>query len=105
MISANDAASSAVSGGVAGAVAAAPSNPGAITTLALIKMLSYIRYLKIDYPDKVKFMLKNQNSSPIGLTFGPAIPSEIKESLRNGTIPENFSKYGLHSSILVNFWK
>lgn len=100
-----DAAGNALSGSIAASSIASSSNPSSFSTLALIKMLHYIRFIKIRYPNKVRYMLKNQNDSPISLNFGPKIPPSIKERFVSYPLPSNFADYNLHSNFIVNFWR
>lgn len=49
-----------------------------MTMLALVKMFHYIRYMKVDYPDNLKYLFKSQAKNPIAITISPEIPPEVK---------------------------
>ena len=93
-----------VSGGLAAISATSAADPGALSVVVLMKMLQYIRYMKVNYPSKVIYMLKNQEESPISFNFGPKMPASLKKEFTNYTIPANFAEYELHSSFLVSYW-
>mmetsp|Transcript_5609 Transcript_5609/g.4752 ORF Transcript_5609/g.4752 Transcript_5609/m.4752 type:complete len:225 (+) Transcript_5609:230-904(+) len=91
-------------GGLGAASAINPADSGGFSLLVLGDMIHQIRYLKINYPPKVEYYFL-QDKSSLSLNFGPDIPDGLKESFPNKTLVENFAKYDLHSSFLVNFWK
>ena len=67
-------------------------------------MFSYIRYLRIDYPQKVKLLFDAQSEELISLSVDVDFPSDIERSLTKQPLPAVFEQYDVHSSFLYNFW-
>ena len=61
--------------------------------------------MDINYPAKVVYLLRNQADSPVSVTFGPRIPESLKKEFTSYDLPENFAKYQVHSSFIVNYWR
>ena len=48
-----------VSAGVAVSAIVSSGEPGGLAVMALVKMLHYIRYMKVSYPDNLLYLFKN----------------------------------------------
>jgi len=65
-------------------------------------MLSYIRYISAPYSAKtITFFSQLEGGSLIPIDP----PASLEEAVTNHTIPDNFAKYGLHSSFIVGYWE
>jgi len=66
------------------------------------RMLQYIRYMKIDYPEKVLLMFKEQKD------YFQDFPNKMAPQMLNEfpqhQLPEKFEVYNTPSSFFVNFW-
>ena len=80
-------------------------NPASSTLAGFIKMLPYIKYMKINYPPRLQYLLDNLGSSIISFQFGLAIPSNLQSQFAQYPLPDNFAKYELPSSFLVNYFQ
>lgn len=99
-----------VAGNVAKAGIAASSlisshGSGAITLISLIKMLEYIRYMKINYPPKLEYMMDLQNGDQISFNLNVNLPASIERKFPDYTLPGKFGEYGLASNFFVNYWQ
>ena len=76
------------------------------STLSLIgsfsKMIQYIKYMKIDYPEKVQLMLKEQSDS--FQDFPNKMAPELLKKFPEHQLPERFMVHNTSSSFFVNFW-
>lgn len=97
--------STALSAGVAIASVLGSNNPATFTLAAVVKMLPYIRYMEINFPPRLAYLLNNMNSSVISFSFGPSMPSYVQAKFSNYPLPGKFGEYGLNSSFLVNYWQ
>ena len=79
-------------------------NAGVINLNGFLKMLSYMRYLEINYPERLLIMLNSVNTTFLSLSFGPQIPPALKNEFVKYRLPEKFDDYGFHSSFIVNYW-
>mmetsp|Transcript_8499 Transcript_8499/g.7534 ORF Transcript_8499/g.7534 Transcript_8499/m.7534 type:complete len:99 (+) Transcript_8499:1180-1476(+) len=52
--------------------------------IAIVKMLQHIKYMKINYPARILFMLQNHERNPYTVNFGPKIPASLKEEFKRG---------------------
>ena len=103
--STTDAAGSTASVGVVTSSLLSSQSSGAITLVSLIKMLEYIRYMKINYPPKVEYMMSMQNDESISLTIDVDLPESIEKKFPDYPLPGNFEKYNLVSNFMVNYWE
>ena len=78
---------------------------GVLNLAGFLKMLTYMRYLKIDYPTRLDKMLNSVNSTLLSLSFGPSIPSNVQSKFKYTNPPGKFSDYQFHSSFIVNYWQ
>jgi len=67
------------------------------------KMLQYIKYMDIDYPEKVQLMLDQQSAKSEG-GFSKKVLGNLWDEFPENDLPEKFEKYRAHSSFFVNFW-
>ena len=80
-------------------------NPSTNTIAGFIKILPYLRYMRIKYPPKLQFMLDNLDSSFLSFEIGFRVPKSLEDKLTQYPLPANFAKYQLSSSFLVNYWQ
>ena len=80
-------------------------NDPTINTLAgFIKMLLCIRYMKINYPPRLQYMLDHLESSVLSFEFGFEMPPSLRNKFSQYSLPENFTKHTLNSDFLVSYW-
>ena len=81
------------------------SNSPSFALLASVcEMLNYIKYMRINYPDKLKLLFSLQNESAISISFSVGTPKSVQD-LKKQHLPENFEQYDLHSNFLYNYWE
>jgi len=80
-------------------------NSSVATLVTPIRVLQYTRYLDIEFPPRLKRMMKTKGSPILTFRFGKEMSSSLKSTFPFYDIPEAFSRYNLHSNFIVNFWK
>jgi len=80
------------------------SNPAAALLAGLSSMLTYIRYMKVNYPSKVQVLFLMSADNPIMLGFDFNIPTFIGKRLIDYSLPDCFDKYDINSNFLNNMW-
>jgi len=100
-----NAAGAAASVGIAASSVISSHGSGAITLVSLIKMLDYIRYMKVNYPPKLEYMLSLKNYNTITLNLNVNLPENIENKFPNYPLPAKFGKYDLVASFFVNYWQ
>ena len=70
-----------------------------------IKILPYIRYLEIDYPENLERVLNSLNSSFLSFSLGIPISANIQDKFTKHQLPAKFDLYQWHSSFIVNYWQ
>ena len=81
------------------------SNVGVSTLIGFLKMMPYIKYVSIDYPPKLQYMLNNLNSSLISFSIGFSMNSNMVAKFHRYPLFEKFEEYQLHSNFIVNYWQ
>ena len=71
----------------------------------LFKLISYIKYLDIEYSLKLEAILRSWNSQLIFVRILPDIPHSIREELASKNIPNIFTYREVAPTFLENFWK
>ena len=79
------------------------ANPATIFLSVLSDMLIYLRYLEINYPSKLQYVLDNEDAFSINVI--PAMPEQLSEKFTTYNLPGKFGQYQLSSSFAVNFWQ
>ncbi len=100
-----NAAGAAASTGMAASSIISSHGSGAITLVSLIKMLDYIRFVKINYPPKLEYMMSSQNRDPVSLNFHVDLPRSIERKFPNYPLPGKFGEYHMASNFIVNYWE
>ena len=82
-----------------------PGDPSYITSITLLKMLEYTKFLNIEYTSRIEFFF---------LTYKPVtgvinipyleLPSMIKSKFTETSTPTIFEIFGLSSVFIINFW-
>ena len=91
--------------GVIASSFASSGSPNAITLISLIKMLEYIRYMDINYPTKLQYMLHHQSESFLSNIFQGLLPEKIRQKFPQYSLPGGFADYDdLDSSFILNYW-
>jgi len=67
------------------------------------KMLQYIKYMNIVYPEKVQLMLKQQSANSGG-DFSSKVLGDGIDKFPERELPGKFKAYSANSSFFVNFW-
>ena len=80
-------------------------SPNAISLISFMKMLDYIRYMKINYPPKLEYFLDSKGEGSLSLSFQVSLPEKIKEEFPNYPLPGKFGEYVQESSFIVNYWE
>ena len=85
-----------------------PNNLNSAFMVALAKLLKYVQYLDIDFPQDIRDGLR-QNASAGGFSITQMFSYEMPESLQNQlpqhSLPYYIEQSGVHSSYLVNHWQ
>jgi len=76
-----------------------------MTSASIVKLMQYIKFLKINYPPKLYSFLKAQKTMAGGLAFVPEISDEVKNKFSKHQLPKLFEVHKVHSSFLVGFWQ
>jgi len=80
-------------------------NPSAAFLISLIKMLHYLKYMKVNYPPKLEYMFEMQNSTLVTFSFGVEPPENFHSKFVNRPLPGKFENYyDMESSFFINFW-
>ena len=70
----------------------------------LAKMLQYIKYMDIDFPEKVLLMMDEQNKDALKGGFAKKLMKGVLEEFPRNELPKKFELYQTPSSFFVNFW-
>jgi len=81
------------------------TSPSSLTLISMTKMLQYMKFIDVNYPPKLFFMLRAQKLTSTGLNFIPAMSQSSKDDIENRSLPLKFDLNGVHSSFLVGFWQ
>ena len=81
------------------------NSPTSFNLFALLTLLEYIKYMKINYPPKLQYLLDEQAFDFYFTESLPDIGENLKNKFSDHLLLENFEKYGLASSFIVNFWE
>ena len=84
-------------------VAAAP-DPMASQGLFVMALLTYYKFINIDYPDNLWNYLQQSKATKIPLHFGLKIPQAWKESFTKRQVNDVFARYEFPSSFILNYW-
>ena len=80
-------------------------DPTSFFLLALSRMFLSMRYMDIIYPPKLQKIFDNQRPDERSSKLLSQAKDRITAASTDYPIPENFARYRLHSSFLVNFWQ
>lgn len=70
----------------------------------LVELLYYTRYLEIDYPRRLKYMLKQPVPDIISIDGLSSAPSMLEMMITEQSVPKKFEFYNIKSSFVINFW-
>lgn len=79
------------------------SNPASMFLSLLTDMLIYLRYLNINYPTNLQYVLDSNTTLSINVI--PNVPDRMQTAFENSTLPSKFEKYDFPSSFIINFWE
>ena len=84
-----------------------PGNAAFCLTIALTKLLRYVKFINVWLPEEIKNDLNSQSSSlyAVSTTFGVPLPPSIQDKFTDHRLPPIFKDKGLSSSYLVNNWQ
>lgn len=68
-------------------------------------MITYIKYINVNYPARMMYVILNQKENPYSVNFAPKIPRSLKQNFEVGELPENFAKFNVNTNFIVNFWR
>jgi len=80
------------------------SDSTAVCMGPIAKMLQYIKFMNINYPEKVELMLKQQSENANSGGFTGKMMGGVMEKFPNHELPRRFKVYKVHSSFFVNYW-
>jgi len=83
----------------------ASSNASGVLFAALHKLLSYIRFLNIEFSDNLESVLQAKKSESILIRYLPSMPQSILEELVAKPIHPIFLYRKVGPTFLGNFWK
>lgn len=69
-----------------------------------LKMFPYLKYMEIHYPSRLQLLLDNMNTTFVSFSFGIIMPDDLQNAFPQRPLPDNFAKYGLESSFMLNYW-
>jgi len=81
------------------------SDPNVLVVMMIIKVLKYIQFLDIEFPEKLQDLLDNSNEEPIIMNFGPPLSKKLSKRFPEHEVPHIFEKNEFHASFLVNYFK
>ena len=70
----------------------------------LSKMLQYIKWMDIDYPEKVLLMMEEQNEDALEGGYAKKMMEGVLDKFPRHELPGKFELYQTPSSFFVNFW-
>ena len=70
----------------------------------LAKMLQHIKWMDIDYPEKVLLMMEEQNKDALKGGFAKKMMGGALDKFPRHELPSKFELYQTPSSFFVNFW-
>ena len=80
------------------------SSPRSPLLAQLSSILQYIRYMRINYPWRVRLLFQANGTKPISLNFDFNIPNWVQDKLDDYPLPDVFEKYSLESNFINNMW-
>jgi len=99
-----DTANSASSSGILIGTILSSSDSTSVCMGPFSKMLSYVKYMDIAYPEKVQLMFKQQSESASKGGFTSTMVKDMLKEFPDHELPEKFETYKANSSFFVNFW-
>ena len=81
-----------------------PADASAFFMVALVRMLSSVRFLDLRYSADLQLLFDEQVDDKSPLYFIIQAQNKLKEKAVKHSIPEIFSRYHLHSSFIINFF-
>ena len=80
------------------------SNPLGLLFAALGESLLYMKYMNINYPPKLQYILNQPEASLYTIQYISSAAEEIEDGVEKVPLADNFERNDLHSSFLINFW-
>jgi len=90
------------SGAIVASSLLASGDATAATLGSLTKMLSYIKFMNIQFPPKLQLLFDSQSTNSSLLS---SIPNSLRDKIGNSPPPSNFGEYNVSSSFMINFWQ
>ena len=78
-------------------------DPTGFSVVALMDMLTYVKYMNISYSDLLNNMFENQSPEGIAALLFKGLSQNLTASAPEATIPYNFAVRGLKSNFITNF--
>jgi len=72
--------------------------------ISMAKLSQHVRYLEVNQPMRLEALSRSSSRSIITLKFIPDMPEFLKSRFELRNIPYIFSRIGLHSNFIVNYW-
>lgn len=81
------------------------SNPTAITTTSIIKLLDYLRYVNVRHSPRLEGVCKGyqQSTGVLNLKF-LKLSENVQNKMHQKALPRVFDRYHVNPSFLVGFW-
>ena len=81
------------------------TDSGALMMMTLVKMLQYVKYMKIQFTPQVQYMFDKQKENLGLFIFVPKLSQKQRNWFPKHSLPPTFEYYKVHSSFFVNFWQ
>jgi len=72
--------------------------------LSMAKLSEHVRYLEVDQPTRLEALSVSRSRSFLTLKFLPDMSDSMVSKFVYMTLPTVFSRLGIHSSFVVNYW-
>ena len=85
-------------------VSMSSTSPALAFMAGQVSLLFSIRYINVNYPNRLKLMFKLQGASPFSFSLDFKIPPGVQKDLGKKTLPDIFEEYEVPADFLENFW-
>lgn len=82
-----------------------PGSSSTSSTILLVNLLQYVRYLSINYPSKLRTAFHKQPDATASLNFGPLFPESLNQDVLTYRPPSRFDTFNINALFLANFWR
>lgn len=79
-------------------------SPGFLSIIGLSEIIQYLRYLRINYPPKLKQFFYELAPDYLSLPIDYEVPIGFEKDFGSHDLPDVFTEYEVDSSFLLNYW-